>query len=363
MTHQTEYILTMYTESSGDYGPKCSETYTVNERRTILTVLECTASLSIIMGIVAILLLLYLRFHKLFTYRLAMYQVLSAVMFSFTFCFAFSSMFYSGNRPPYVIICKIQAFFAEYFIWMKLLFTISLTFHLFCLVVFMKNLTRLELPYVLLSTLFPLLISWIPFIHNNYGVAGAWCWIRDWKDDCATQHYLEGIIEQFTLWYGPLFVFMTVSVIAIVVIIIVMVWRVCREQQPASQPLLQNNDIIRRMHKEMLKELLSLLVYPTIYYCIYLFPLANRINNALTTVPSFKLTLLHSFFASSIGLFSSIILIIQVIVVKKYQQQTDLQQRTQNKTGDSAVMVSSTPSTGFSHRSESQVEKAYGSFR
>ena len=63
----------------------------------------------------------------------------------------------------------------------------------------------------------------VPFIHNSYGVAGAWCWIRDWKDDCATQKYIEGIIEQFVLMYIPLFASMTVTVVAVFIIIIVLV--------------------------------------------------------------------------------------------------------------------------------------------
>ena len=92
----------------------------------------------------------------------------------------------------------------------KLLFTLCLVFHLFCLAVCLKNFVKLEVIYILLSVLFPLLHVWIPFIHNSYGIENAWCWIWNWNDNCPNSKYKERIIEQFVLWYGPLVVSLTV---------------------------------------------------------------------------------------------------------------------------------------------------------
>ena len=133
---------------------------------------------------------------------------------------------------------------------------------MFCLTVCLRNFQKLEKGYVLFSILLPSLHSWIPFIHNSYGVAGAWCWIRDWKDDCATQKYIEGIIEQFVLWYGPLFVSLTLSIVAVSIILIVLAQRAYVLKNPENEHLILNHE--RNQNKKAIKELLPLLVYQVI---------------------------------------------------------------------------------------------------
>ena len=301
-------------ESSGDNETYCNETYSLTQKNTLLIVLGSTGLVSFSSCVVAVSLVFLLGLHKKSTYRLAMYQVLSALAISFNLMLSFVSLNHSSDSLPFAIYCKAKAFFAVYFHWVNLLFTISLTFHLFYLAVFLKNLEKMELFYVLFSTLFPLLFSWIPFIHNNYGVAGAWCWIRDWKDDCATQNYLEGIIEQFTLWYGPLFVCLTISIIATIIIVLVLLWRVCKAKSDVNQPLLKSK------YKKALHELLPLLAYPAIFDFLFLFPLVNRIYDAVTPFTSFKLSLAHSITVSLLGLFSSTVLILHVVIVRFHRQ-------------------------------------------
>ena len=38
---------------------------------------------------------------------------------------------------------------------------------------------------------------WISFLHDAYGLAGAWCWIRQKDDNCDS--LLAGKIEQYVL--------------------------------------------------------------------------------------------------------------------------------------------------------------------
>ena len=300
-------------ESSGDNGTYCNETYSLVQKNILLVVLGGVGFVSFSVCMVAVSLVFCLKLFKKFTYRLAMYQVLSGMMLGFIHVLTPSLINYSGNSLPYLIVCKARAFLVEYFMWVKLLFTVYLIFHLFCLSVFLKNLQKLELIFVLTSTLFPLLFCWVPFIHNSYGLAGAWCWIRDWKDDCATQHYIEGIIEQFTLWYGPLFVCLTISIVAAIIILIVLLWRMCIIQS-SQQPLLKND--MKQKHTEILKELLPLLAYPFLFFCLYLFPLINRLYDAINKVSSFKLAFAHAVTISMTGLFSGSLLIIHVVVIK-----------------------------------------------
>ena len=101
------------------------------------------------------------------------------------------------------------------------------------------------------------------FIHNSYDIAGAWCRIRNWKDICATRHYIEGITEQFVLWYSPLFFFLTITIIGVFIMV---AWRACKKNTSnlENEALLMNQQ--RSQHKKALKELLPLLAYHSMRY-------------------------------------------------------------------------------------------------
>ena len=184
---------------------------------------------------------------------------------------------------------------------------------MFSLAVCLKDFQKLEIGYVLFSILFPLLYSWIPFIHNSYGVSGAWCWIRDWKDDCATQKYLEGIIEQFALWYGPLFISLTLTIVAAFITLIVLAQRAYTHKNPEHEPLIEEQ---RNQKKKALHELLPLLAYPVIFFIISMFPLVNRFYSAISSNASFELVLAHSITEPLYGFFSSWALIIHILVAR-----------------------------------------------
>ena len=354
----------MYQEGSGD---NCSETYTQTQKNTLLAVAGCTGFISFCACVLAVTLVFHLKLYKIFTYRLAMYQVLSAMFVSFTVVLFFTLIDYNADSLADVIVCKAQATLYEYSMWMVLLFTFFLTFHLFCLAVFLKNYKKLELFYVLFSILFPLLFSWIPLIHNSYGVAGGWCWIRDWKDDCATQHYIVGIIEQYTLWYGPLFVCLTISIIATIIMLLVLLWRVCR-QQSINQPLL--GTYLKNKHKETLKEVFPFLVYPAIFYFTSLFPFIHRIKDAVTKSPHFDVALVGSVTNSLIGFFSSTVLIIHMMVVKFCHQTTTVKSTrktrgniqvgpTMRPTQKSGTITATDTSTKYILPAESEVDELF----
>ncbi len=103
------------------------------------------------------------------------------------------------------ISCHAVGVLKVYSMWVKLLFTLWLMFHLFCYVVLLKNLNKLEWLYITSTISFPLVcIVWIPFIDDNYGLSGGWCFIHMYKDDCATVKNKEGIAEVFALFYIPI---------------------------------------------------------------------------------------------------------------------------------------------------------------
>ena len=161
----------------------------------------------------------------------------------------------------------------------------------------------------------PLLYSWIPFIHNSFEVAGVWCWIRDWKDDCATEKYLERIIEQFALWYGPLFISLTISVAAVLIILIVLTQRAYAHRNLKIECLVENHK--QNQNKQAIKELLPLSTYPVIFYVFTLFSLSDRIYSSISSNASFELALVHSITTSLWGFCSSLALILVIRQLKR----------------------------------------------
>ena len=291
----------------------CNNTFTQEQKNYLLMARSGVALLSFIMCLIAVSLVFSLKLTKHFTYRLAMYQILSSLCLSVVQMSVLILLNYDDELYQQ-IACKITSFLLVYFVWIKLLFTICLIFHLFCLAVCLQNFKKLEIGYVLFSVLFPLLYSWIPFIHNSFGVAGAWCWIKDWKDDCATQKYLEGIIEQFVLWYGPLFVSLTITVVAVFIILIVLAQRTYAHKNAENECLIENQE--HNQNKKAIKELLPLLAYPVIFYVLSLIPLINRIYNAISSNANFELALSHSVSEASWGFFSSWALIVHIFVLR-----------------------------------------------
>lgn len=83
---------------------------------------------------------------------------------------------------------------------------------------------KLEVSFVILSFVLPLLIAWIPFIMKNghYGPYGPWCWINRMEKDCNGS--LSGLLEELLIWYIPFAAVAFLSLICIITIIIFLFW-------------------------------------------------------------------------------------------------------------------------------------------
>ena len=292
----------------------CNVSFTKDQKNELLLAMASSGAVSTVMCMIAVILVIYWRMYKYFVYRLALYQVLACLLFSVSEVLEMMNYNYNETKQFHISACLATGFLTQYTMWVKLLFTLCLVFHLFCLAVCLKNFTKLEIAYVLLSALSPLLNAWIPFVNNFYNLAGGWCWIHAWKDNCPTQKYKNGIIEQFTLWYGPLFIALTLCLIAVIVIILVLVRRAYLSHKKEAEPLISKN-----RNKTALKELLPLLVYPIIFFVLAVFPLVDRIYGAASKSKHgsyYTLLMGHSISQASWGFFSALSLTIHVLYVR-----------------------------------------------
>ena len=293
-----------------------NESFSPEQRSKLLFAYSGTGMGSAVVCAVAMVMMGVMRLYKHFIYRLAVYQVLGSFLQAFSMGLVLTTLDYDDKLLYYRVACNLTAFFQQYSMWVKLLFTSWLTFHLFSYVVFFKNLKRLEWLYISSSVLGPLLISWIPFIHHSYGLAGAWCYIRSWKDDCPTEKYSEGIVEQFGLYYGPAALSLLVNIIAIGVMVVVMLWRARKSVQSTE---LQSLVGARDQYVEVLKQTLPLLIYPVIYFTLLLIPLSNRFYMAVSSSNNYGYVFAHAVAHPLMCFFAGLVLIIHMCYVLRWR--------------------------------------------
>lgn len=134
---------------------------------------------------------------------------------------------------------------------------------------FKKNTTKLEPVYVLTIFVVPILFGCIPFAFDAYGPTSVWCWIRA-HNTSTCEFFSTGIILQYTLWYGPVFVVSLIGFIACAITLIVM------HKQSREYSGVFNPDEVTK-HKMRMKELKQYRWYPLVLLVINIPPLAARI--------------------------------------------------------------------------------------
>ena len=181
-------------------------------------------SVSVVVCVLAAILVFGLKLHKKVIYRLALYQVLASLLFAAVEMLQIIFINYKDNPKVYGRACTAFGWFVVYSFWMKLLFTMWVTFHLFCFAVLQKNLKKLEVLYVVTSVFVPVVIASVPLISNTYGLSplNITCFIFD-----QNEKYHIASIERFVLWDVPAMVILLAASIAMVVMVIKLAHRVC----------------------------------------------------------------------------------------------------------------------------------------
>ena len=182
------------------------------------------------------------------------------------------------------------------------------TLHLTNMVLFAKyyeSMTKLEPLYLLFPWIFPAIIAWIPFVHNNYGISGPWCFIRLYNDDCSWNK--EGMIEVYGTVYGELFLGLILNNIALVVVLVTLCKRSC-----------YNNTSLD--YRKALKQALPLIGFPLIYQVLSWIVLANRIYQSAISGRYVKwMFFIHAITAASWGFFAGLFTIVYLITLSEFR--------------------------------------------
>lgn len=258
-----------------------------------------SASISFFSSLLVIILIILFKKYTFFVQRLILYLSIVVLLYSLSAALARTGYKDYNDFPP--CFCEIIAFCAQYTQWSLLLSILVITLDILLRVTLNRPTNRLELFYVSFIALFPATINWVPFLYGLYGPAGSWCWIRyetlNASNECVKDH--TGIILQFALWYGPLFVVLVLILLSYLIILCLL----RRYKSRLSTYNYHDMELLRRMRKEVF----ILMWYPLVFMIINLFPLSNRIIHSFVKHRVYALWVLHALISPLQGGFIAIV--------------------------------------------------------
>eukprot|EP00731_Ephydatia_muelleri_P013391 Em0007g701a len=218
------------------------------------TVIGATNGVSVLVCILAAVLVFVLKLYNRLVYRLALYQVLSSLSLATGAILQITLVNHSRNPVVYGHLCTAVAWFTLYTEWMKLLFTVWVTFHLFCFAVLHRNLKKLEVFYVVTSLLVPAVVASVPLVTRSYAPS------PDSTYACYIYAKTEvAFIESVVLWDGPALIVLLVASAAMILMVIKMACKVCWRSQ--YEPITDGDQFWLA-----LKHLLPLAAFPILFF-------------------------------------------------------------------------------------------------
>lgn len=277
----------------------------------------CAANgVSVLVCFAAAYMVFRFELHTKVVYRLALYQVLSAMAFSTTevleivFVNLDVNTTTNGQAKPYTSGgCSAVGWFVVYTQWMKLLFTMWVTFHLFSYAVFYKNLKKIEVLYVVTSLLVPAVIACVPLITHSYVLSRSLrCYIA----------YFEQA-ERVALWVVPAMVILLASSVAMSVMVITLTLRACSRTR--YETLGKGNQF-----GKALKYIIPLAAYPAIFF-VFVIPVVFM--DVYETIADEVRSILNSICTSLWSLTSGLTLIIHIYVARRIAKNRKIAMRMQ----------------------------------
>ena len=230
--------------------------------KIVLEVLAGVSFLSLFMNILTVSVALYLKVYKHFAHRLAMYLVCSSILTNIIHISQLALLLNRDDEELCILqlLCNIIGPLRQYFMSVELLFAVCFTFHLFCLAVIQRSFKYSERVYILVATVSPFAVVWIPLIPelNGYGIDVAWCGISN-----NTLHLI--------IWYVPVSILQLINAIEVIAILIAICYRLYSLKR-------EREVLINRVNanEKALKELLPLVVYILIFVLLTSIPFVYR---------------------------------------------------------------------------------------
>ena len=282
---------------------------------TVLWGNNTVAILAVVLCCITIVIILLQKAYKVFVHRLALYLTITSLVLSFIFLIRTAA---TKQKCGYLVVnnyslCAAMVFFLEYFALILIAFLFWVTFHIFMMAVFKRNLYKSrknEVACVVIAIVVPFPISIVPFIPFNgngvmYGLTVPWCWIRATDENCNTLS--EGFSEQLALFYAPL----ALLILFNFVIMVAAIFTLCRGTK-------ENTDLrLQSQHKKALKETWPLLLYPIFFNIIFALTISPRVYYNITQNGTLALWVIHAAALPCLFLFIPLAFILHPNTLKK----------------------------------------------
>ena len=60
----------------------------------------------------------------------------------------------------------------------------------------------MECFFIIIVLMIPLTFLWVPYIRHDFGLAGAWCWMRTINDNCTSVGFEDQLIYAYSIYQG-----------------------------------------------------------------------------------------------------------------------------------------------------------------
>ena len=167
--------------------------------------------------------------------------------------------------------CVTLAFLTQYFALCILLSVACAIAELALRMICRRESGPIEWVYVPVIFLLPATISWIPFIHEAYGLVDGYCDILTVNtEDCTRDNY--GLVLKATIWWAPLYLTVIGGTIGYITSLCIL-----HRSRKKYMPLIESNrDII---YQRIMEEVSYFKWYPLLIIVVNLIPIVNTTIN------------------------------------------------------------------------------------
>ena len=256
---------------SGNFCLEWSE----DELETLKIVNICFSAAGVLASTVAIVFILVSKGHKKFVHRLTLYLIVAIQFDGVVSILQVVPVYYNGTvvatREELRGLCAAAGFLTNVVDWMILSIICWIVFYFVMVLVFKYGADAIrrkhEMCGLTVVLVLPFLFNWIPFVKNMYGLSGGECWMKP-SVTSYCKYDNVGLAFIFLLAYGPEILVGIITLVSFGTITIVM----CKRALQQEQGLCQSS-----VHWQGIKEVLPLLLYPLIYFLLWMGLVATRI--------------------------------------------------------------------------------------
>ena len=232
----------------------------------------------VLASVVAIIFILVSKGYKKFVYRLTLYLMVAVQFHGVVSILRVVPVYYNGSvvatREGFEGLCAAAGFLINVVDWMILLIISWIVLYLVMVLVFQYSANAIrrkhEICGLVVVLILPFLFNWVPFLKNMYGLSGGQCGMKpSVTSNCKYDDV--GLAFIFLLSYGPGILVAIIAFVSFGTMLIIMCRRTLQQEQGLRQP---------SVHQQGIKEVLPLLLFPSIYFLLWMGLVATGIYDA-----------------------------------------------------------------------------------